>query len=360
MAERVVRVIGQLEPWRHPGHRRELVGGDVAQQRVDRTDVPRPLRRIVPVPVDRGVGGPDVAALSLRGGVVRPRDVRSVEHVTLGPEVEARRYEPDVTLGVVLLDLLLGRRVASEGVRHRPGRTTRVIAGFGGLRRDRVEVVRERGAPRRREEAVEEDVPFGPTPVVRQLAPVELRVRPLPGRRLIESIHLPVVPRLDRARVAVGDVAGQTSGRSTDERPPRAHIHPERDAVRPGKRPEQVVEGSVLFDDEHDVLDRCECRECVRVHEAWRERRNGRGSRDVRPIWWCVRDPGGACRHHGKSEASRDMDGWPTHQPCELLTRTLETVTVGLKQATTGSDRRSIEIVAVETYGSIDCSTLHS
>jgi hypothetical protein len=43
-----------------------------------------------------------------------------------------------------------------------------------------------------------------------------------------------------------------------------------------------------------------------------------------------------------------------------LLTRILETVTVGLKQATTGSDRRSIEIMAVESYGSIDCSTLHS
>ena len=98
VAERVVRVIGQLEPRRDPGHRRERVGGDVAEQRVDGADVLRPPRRIVPVPVDRGVRGPDVSALSLGGGVVRPGDVRSVEQVSLGREVEARTDEHNVPL----------------------------------------------------------------------------------------------------------------------------------------------------------------------------------------------------------------------------------------------------------------------
>ena len=111
----------------------------------------------------------------------------------------------------------------------------------------------------------------------------------------------------------MGDVAGQASVRPTDEGAPRAHVHPDRDPVRSWERPEQVVEGSVLLDDEHDVLDRRPRGERVGVHDPWRERRDRRGGRDVRATGRRVRgsEPCSAAMTRATAMASRTEAGAP-------------------------------------------------
>ena len=48
------------------------------------------------------------------------------------------------------------------------------------------------------------------------------------------------------------------------------------------------------------------------------------------------------------------------HQPLLLLMRVLETDTVGLKHAYTGSGLRSMVMLAVESYGSTGCLTVQT
>lgn len=97
-----------------------------------------------------------------------------------------------------------------------------------------------------------------------------LRVRPLVRRRrLVEAVHPPAVVGGHRARVAVRDVPGGPAGRAARQGAPHAVVQAVRHAVRPRERAEQVVEGPVLLDQEHHVLD----------GPAGGERRRGRPGR---------------------------------------------------------------------------------
>ena len=91
---------------------------------------------------------------------------------------------------------------------------------------------------------------------------MQLRVRPpVGGLALVEPVHQATVPRGQRALVAVRDVVVRAPVRALDERALHAVVHARADAVRAGERPEEVVERSVLLDQEDDVLDRPSGRE---------------------------------------------------------------------------------------------------
>ena len=243
---------------------------------------------VLAVAADRAVRRPDVALLVLLGRVVGPRDLRAVQQVALRQEVEARLHHLRDSLGVDDLHELFVGRVAPEREGPETGLATRVVVRAAGLRRDRVQVVRERRSLRAGEEVVEQRVVRGPLPVVGQLVLVELRVGPTIRRfALVEPVHRAVVPRRQRTLVAVRDVLVRRLVGAAGQRPPNPVVEAERDAARTRERAEQVVEGPVLLDQEHHVLDRPARRERVRIDDRGRRRcghhrRRGGRSRRLR------------------------------------------------------------------------------
>ena len=241
-AEVVLRMLGDLVSRCDPRDGRQPIPADVGDHAVDGQDVIPPLRCVSDV-ADRGVRGPDVPELVRIGGVVGPVDLRVVQQVAFGLEVEAGLHLPFLALAVDDRHGLALRRVASERVAGTEGSgPARVVVGAARLRRDGVQVVRERRTLRGREEPICQDELLRPMPVVRKLGALELRVRPLVADgALVEPIHLPVVPRRAGADVAVRYVFGADAPvRPRGERPPDAVVEAERDAVGPGKVPKRL------------------------------------------------------------------------------------------------------------------------
>src|SRR5687768_9794360 len=100
MAEAVLRVLRELEAGSDPCDRGQAARLDVGDNAIDRVDVTPPSLRMIPVPPDRRIRGPDVASLILLSGVVRPVDPGLAEQISFGQEVEARGNRSDVSLGV--------------------------------------------------------------------------------------------------------------------------------------------------------------------------------------------------------------------------------------------------------------------
>ena len=255
-------MIGELEPRRDPGDRRQRPGLDVAHDVVDRPDVPLPQIVVVEDVLDRGVRLPDVAGLVRVGGVVGPVDVALRELVADGLHVEARGVLRHVSLLVLDVDEdVVAVGVAAPAL-ERPSvvqllhlDVLGVVDRPAGLPGDHVQVVRVGGAGHRREEVVAEHELVGPLEVVRHVGAIELRIAEVgPVLADREPVHLPVVVhRVPRRRV-VGKVPRQPLG--TAAQPDLlAPAHAGAGAVGAGVPPEDVVEAAVLEHQVHDAID---------------------------------------------------------------------------------------------------------
>ena len=190
------------------------------------------------------------------------------------------------------------------------------------LRGDRVEVIRERGALRGGEEIVRQRELFRPSPVVgKVLRSSHLRVGVELARLVArEVVHPPLVPRLERALVAMRDVVGQAVGR-TREGPEVVAVVSLGDAVHAGEPPEHVIRRPVLLDHEHDVLDRPSCveRGCVGALGSSRREQIGRVAGNRRILTRRRQDDEAHQRCHPAEESHRSVmlrDG--LFQPCHV------------------------------------------
>ena len=162
-------------------------------------------------------------------------------------KASSRESHPHALNSAGLAMTVTERRLVLRGILERATR-------LGG---DGVQMVGERWTVCRREEVVEEDELLCPVPVVRQILGQELRVGPtVRGLVPVESVHLPVVPGLDGAVVAVRDVGSERPSSRGGERALHLAVHTDGHPVRPGEAAEHVIEGSVLLDDVDDALDR--------------------------------------------------------------------------------------------------------
>src|SRR6266542_1032305 len=207
-AEVVFGVLGQGDLGRDPRDRGEPARLHVAHEIVDRSAPAIPFA--APPDVTHGVVcGPDVALLLRCRRVVRPGDALPVELVPERAKVEARRDLGLMPLGVQGGDQGPLLRVAAPALQHvraaGTGRKDRVLHGPARLRRDREEVIGERGAVHRCEEAVAEDVVLRPLPEVGQLVRMELGVRVELARSVPEAIHLAPVVGQDGEDVRAGE-----------------------------------------------------------------------------------------------------------------------------------------------------------
>ena len=155
---------------------------------------------------------------------------------------------------------VLGGVVAHLGRAVRAVDVLRVVDDPVVLRSDRVHVFR-RGRPvHRREEVVGQDEVIGVGPIVGHLRAAELvvagEVRAIKDR--VEPVHLPAVdgedPRVEPVRDVVGLDVRRAVQRDRDGLALRVQPVAHRGPVGARVRPEIVVEGAVLLDDEHDVL----------------------------------------------------------------------------------------------------------
>ena len=142
-----------------------------------------------------------------------------------------------------------------------------VVDDAVGLRRDRVEVLRERRAVHRREEVIREDEPVRVGPVARQCGSRVLRVSDhvLAERDAVVAVHLAAVDRVQPGRERMAEIVRkdrwcfrQGYGRTVFERAGAAVRDRAAFAGALGTRirPEVVVERPVLLHQEDHVLDR--------------------------------------------------------------------------------------------------------
>ena len=171
-----------------------------------------------------------------------------------------------------------------------------------------------------------------------------------------EPVHLALVPGLERAVVAVPDVHLESVDRGC-EGSRLAPVHPDRDAVRAREQAEHVVEGPVLLDHEHDVLDRRRRLERFRI--------DGRRSDPVVERW--ERGPLGAvvparaAHHREQQDEGERAQGCLRHRCATLSHLPLETVarspshrddaTGPVHESKEGDMRRFVTVVWITLMG---------
>ena len=131
-----------------------------------------------------------------------------------------------------------------------------------GLRSERPEMLDPTRPERRAEEPVGQGEALRVPPIVRDLAlrvlDVAIEPRRLPAVQVVEAVHLAAVDRDDSGQERMVDVRRLVDPLLQRNRSPVTPVASRR-AIGPREQTEQRVERSVLFDEEHDVLDLLLC-----------------------------------------------------------------------------------------------------